>query len=118
MYTYVQYNIWFSFNLSVVLPVCTLRHIIRYAIVANFFYDLGCSGDLKYVSASRECVESCPCGTYQLFGSCQISKSTNVINIKYINSIINFWNSYLNTKIFLKLMHAYAIVSCTSCIII
>ena len=26
-----------SGSLSVVLPVCTLRHIIRYAIVANFF---------------------------------------------------------------------------------
>ena len=50
-------------------------------VIVIFFYDLGCSGDLKYVSTSRECVESCPCGTYQLLGSCETSKSITVIII-------------------------------------
>ena len=54
-------------------------------------FDLGCSGDLKYyVSASRECVESCPCGTYQLFGSCQTSESTTVIILFILIIIIVF----------------------------
>ena len=58
-------------------------------------FDLGCSGDLKYVLTSRECVESCPCGTYQLFGSCQTSKSINYCNYNmYINNNI-IWNIML-----------------------
>ena len=59
-------------------------------------FDLGCSGDLKYVSASRECVESCPCGTFQLFGSCETSESTTlcnyiILNIIYINNNNCLW---------------------------
>ena len=64
----------------------------HFIVNVNF---IGCDDvRLSYNYRTGDCVETCPCGTYSLYGSCQ-PISSRFIKINYCNNLVTIYNTWI-----------------------